>query len=92
MADMRVIVTSFEESRSPVLMIESFDIAMPGPAKYLPVVSFAGAQVVPFHLRICPCVAPMRLILPPVTDVSPSFAFVTAPLASFTVVTTPSLI
>ena len=65
---------------------------MPLPEKYFPVVSLAATHVVPFHFNICPVVAPMRLILPPVTDVSPSFALVTEPFASLTVVTTPFLI
>ena len=76
---MRSMVTSFDESWSPILMIVSFDIDMPAPAKYMPVVSSAAIQVVPFHLSIWPVVAPMRLIFAPVTDVSANLIVVTAP-------------
>ena len=67
---MRSMVTSFDESLSPILMMESFEIEIPAPAKYLPVVSFAAIQLVPFHLRICPAVAPMLFSLAAVTELS----------------------
>ena len=92
LADVRVIVTSFVESLSPVLIMVSFENAIPAPGKYTFCESVAGAQIVPFHLSVCPVVAPMRLIFAPVTEVSASFAVVTALFASLIVVTTPSLI
>ena len=48
----------------------SFDIAMPCPGKYSFTESLAVTQAVPFHLRICPTVAPMLLSLAAVTELS----------------------
>ena len=53
------ITISFEESLSPRLMMESFEIAMPSPALYTLPESSDGTHAVPFHFSTWPFVAPI---------------------------------
>ena len=80
LAEMRfLVINTFVSTMPPVLMIVSFEIAMPCPGKYSFTESFCGCHAVPFHFKTWPVVAPMLLSLAAVTDESASLAVRTAP-------------
>ena len=79
LAEIRFLVIRLLVSTVEVLMIVSFDIAMPWPGKYSFTESFCGCHAVPFHFNTWPVVAPMLFSLAAVTELSASLAVRTAP-------------